>query len=206
VYWPRWTLSGSFSRAGEPQLLLGMDGCESHAENYGGLLLLRRRGDSFELAHYYSGLNPSDCRAFRRDDGRDLLVCRDYDVHQGFAREGLSQWQLPDGELDVSAGEVLLDLEDNSQSACWSELNDKISSRQIRKREYLQGASRMELVVEVELREGQVSAEYLKRCEEAESASVAGAKPDPSRSPLKLLRSRKEQHRFRFDGSRFVRR
>jgi hypothetical protein len=204
VYWPRWTLSGSFTRAGAEQVLLGMDGCESHAQSYGGLVLLARQGDFFVLARYYSGLNPSDCRAFRRDDGRDLLVCHDQDVHQGFAREGLTQWQLPDGELDREAGQVLLELEDNSQSACWSELNDAISSRQIRKRDYLQIASGVELVVDVERREGRVTKEYLERCEEAENASVSGGKPDPARAPLKLLPLRREQHRFRFDGQRFV--
>jgi hypothetical protein len=204
VYWPKWTLSGSFSRASTEQRLLAMDGCEPHAANYGGLVLLTRQGEAFVLERYYSGLNPNECRAFRRSDGRDTLVCRHQDAHQGFAREMLAQWTLPDGELDLEAGQVLLDLEDNSLSACWSELHDKIASRQIRRLEYVQVAGATELVVEVERREGEVTPEYLQRCEEAERAFAAGILPDPARAPARLLRSRTEPHRYRFDGSRFV--
>lgn len=204
VFWPSWSLAGSFSRAGAEQRVLAMAGCESHAAGYGGLVLLGRRGDRFVMERYYGGVFPRECRAFRRDDGRDLLVCRHEDGHMGHAIESIFQWELPDHDIDFDQVEPLLDLDDASPAGCFGELQASVTSQRIRKLEYVQAAGKTELVIDVDVRQGKVTAEYLKRCEEADSAAAASDQPDDARAPVNLLRSRMQRHRFRFDGMRFV--
>lgn len=203
VFVPSTAVSGSFSRAGADERALTMRGCESHAENYGGLLLLERRPEGVVLKRYVSGLNAEDCWAVRRDDGRDVLLCLRGDVHQGTADERLFLWDLSQSDEQLLASEELFSVVDNAWSGCWSPVGTEVSSLQLLPLALSTKAGRLELALELDARRGRVTPAYLARCnalEQAEDAAAARALP----SPRTLLRPSRERLHFRFDGSRFV--
>ncbi len=62
---------GSFTAPGKTQLAAAFMGCEPHAGNYGGTLLLDKVKGKLSRLSYRSGIN-AQCIAFTRADGRDL--------------------------------------------------------------------------------------------------------------------------------------
>jgi hypothetical protein len=85
---------GSFSRPGADQAALVFEGCEPHSANWGGSLLVERSGPSWKAVQYASGYHPRACKVYRRNDGRDILVCRHSDVHQSTATDTISTFDF----------------------------------------------------------------------------------------------------------------
>ena len=76
---------GSFTRAGADEAAASFQGCESHAQNYGGTALYGHVLDaraSWKPLQYLSGFHPDACVGVRGTDGRDRLVCDRSDAHQ----------------------------------------------------------------------------------------------------------------------------
>jgi hypothetical protein len=64
--------AGSFTRPGAAEAAAVFAGCEPHAANWGGTLLVERRGAIWVQVSYRSGFHPADCRTFLRPDARHL--------------------------------------------------------------------------------------------------------------------------------------
>lgn len=205
LYFPSESVAGAFTRAGAEQRAMPMEGCEPHTANYGGMVVLERRNGVFELERYVSALNGAGCRAVRRDDGRDLLLCARRDVHQGYAATWLFQWDLSGSDEQLLQSEELLAVEDNEMAGCWSELGSAVSSAHMAPLAVERSGGRTELIVEVETRAGKVSREYLARCTALEQAGE-GENAQQVPRPRLLFPARKTRVRFRFDGTSFVRR
>lgn len=58
-------MEGSFTGAGVSEVAVSIEGCESHADNRGGLLLIRAEPGGRRVADYYSGVHPDSCKAHR---------------------------------------------------------------------------------------------------------------------------------------------
>jgi hypothetical protein len=199
VFAPSASVAGAFTGPGKDELALTMPGCESHAENWGGLLLLERGPQGFALVRYVSSLNAQACWALRRADGRDLLLCQRGDAHQGTADERLFLWDLSGSDEQLQASEEVFSVIDNEWSGCWSELGTEISSILLEPPELHSNAGQLELSLRLDARRGRVTAPYLARCRaiENEDDPVAAQKLPRPRS---LLGYRKERVLLRFDG------
>jgi len=86
-------LSGHFTGAGVSELLLDTDGCESHAEGFGGGLLLRRVGQDWRRLFYQSSVRLDDCLVFPGKD-RDRLVCNEHNAGQGTVLGTVSEMRV----------------------------------------------------------------------------------------------------------------
>lgn len=120
--------SGSFSKAGATEMAAVFSGCESHAENWGGTLLVERRGSVWVATDYRSGFHPLDCHPFRPPDGHDLLVCRWETDHQSYVNWQLASYDFAvKNDTDPEAGYVtLLSFGDNSYSECWGDKQPRL--------------------------------------------------------------------------------
>ena len=203
VYAPNAIVAGAFTRAGADQRAVAMQGCESHAENYGGLLLLERGAQGFQVVRYVSALAANSCWAVRRKDGRDLLVCQRDDAHQGTAGQALFQWDLSGSDEQLLNTNELVYVSDNEMSGCWSELGAELISTRMLPPRFDLRPGRQRLTLDLDVRQGRVSKPYLARCEALLQASDA-APPDPRRSPRNLLPARMQRLLFGFDGSQLV--
>jgi hypothetical protein len=82
-------LFGKFFNARQTQALLDFRGCEAHATNFGGTVILRWEGlTNWSFVRYEAGNRTSDCLKYRASDGHDLLVCRGYYANMGFEIQG----------------------------------------------------------------------------------------------------------------------
>jgi hypothetical protein len=76
---------GHYTSATADEMLADYDaGCESHATNFGGSVLLRRSAGSWRRLSFTPGLRSDRCLRFARSDGRDALVCFGHWQGQGF--------------------------------------------------------------------------------------------------------------------------
>jgi hypothetical protein len=74
---------GHFSTTDTEQLLLALNGCESHASGYGGAILLTRDRTAWKKSAYFKGDNATNCLSFQAGDGLNRLVCSAGDSHAG---------------------------------------------------------------------------------------------------------------------------
>lgn len=203
VYAPNATVAGSFTRAGADQRAVAMQGCESHAENYGGMLLLERGAQGFQVVRYVSALAANSCWAVRRKDGRDLLLCERDDGHQGTASQALYQWDLSGSDEQLLNTNELVYVSDNEMSGCWSEPGAEIASTRMLPPRFDFRPGRPLLTLDLDVRQGRVSKPYLARCQELLQTRDA-APPDARRSPRNLLAARTQRLVFGFDGAYLV--
>lgn len=166
---------GSFTRAGADEMAAVFSGCEAADENRGGTLLAERGVDGLWASRSYkSGLHPDSCLAFRRPDGRDLLVCRWEYTHQG---RGSSNILVQDfAATTAKAGEDswanLLTLEDVAASSCMdldstptSAVNRWVTTGRIDALTLLRsGGGSSGLVVHAHASRGRPTAAYLTLC------------------------------------------
>lgn len=68
-------VAGSFTAPLAVEALADYEGCEPHAGNFGGSVLLRRRAGGWERIAFLPGERTQTCLRFRRPDGRDALAC-----------------------------------------------------------------------------------------------------------------------------------
>lgn len=161
---------GAFSAPGQRELSLTFDGCESHAENWGGTALYRPSAEGPWLLSYRSGARPDRCQPLRMRDGHDVLVCEWQEGHQShehfhvivfdFTRSPESDWTF------------LVELSDSTVPGCWSEPGEAVVGARVTgfTLRDLNRDGILDVRVEGTLRQGSVSAEYLKRCGEHELA------------------------------------
>ena len=77
-------LHGHFLDKETDDILLGTEGCEDHADQGGGSILIPDRKSPHPKPIYYGGLISTHCHKIRATDGRDLLVCETTDGHQSY--------------------------------------------------------------------------------------------------------------------------
>lgn len=86
---------GKFLDTHTPNAVLDFDGCEPHANNFGGSVILRWKGlTRWEFVRYEPGSRTSDCQKITAGDGHDLLLCRVGWMGQGYTVDGLSLLDL----------------------------------------------------------------------------------------------------------------
>jgi len=71
----RGVLHGHFTSPQADEVVADFWGCGSHATNYGGSILLRKKGGIWRRIAYFPGERAARCLVFPRRDGRDALVC-----------------------------------------------------------------------------------------------------------------------------------
>jgi len=77
-------LAGSFTAPEMDEALMRVNGCESHANSFGGDFLFRRDGGKWSLVRYASGGTADNtCLKSVWGDGRDAVICQNEDMHQG---------------------------------------------------------------------------------------------------------------------------
>jgi len=112
---------GSFTRTGAREAAVVMAGCEPHAGNYGGTLLVEWAGGVWLNKSYRSGFHPSECKLFGLAEARDILVCRWETDHQSHGHEMLDTYDFTLGseEAPDTGWERVLSLDDSSYVACF---------------------------------------------------------------------------------------
>jgi hypothetical protein len=81
-------IHGSFTFPGVEEAVASFEGCEGHATEFGGSVLLSKVHGSWVMVDYTPGLITSACQTYRLKTGRDLLLCEGEDHHMA----GASQW------------------------------------------------------------------------------------------------------------------
>lgn len=66
---------GSFTASGRNEALTIWYGCEPHAFDWGGAVLLRHDGQSWKFVRYDQGFRPEGCKVRPKGSGQDELVC-----------------------------------------------------------------------------------------------------------------------------------
>lgn len=86
---------GKFLDTRAPYAVLDFDGCEPHANNFGGSVILRWKGlTRWEFVRYEPGSRTSNCQKLTARDRHDLLLCRVGWMGQGYTVDGLSLLDL----------------------------------------------------------------------------------------------------------------
>jgi len=68
-------IRGRFTRPAAAEALADYEGCEPHAGNFGGSVLLRRQGAGWERVAFLPGLRSATCLRLPRADGAEALAC-----------------------------------------------------------------------------------------------------------------------------------
>jgi hypothetical protein len=84
----RTVIYGSFTTPGVEEAVASFEGCEPHATEFGGSILLRKLHGSWAMVDYTPALITSACQTYHLKTGRDLLLCEGEDHHMA----GASQW------------------------------------------------------------------------------------------------------------------
>lgn len=74
---------GHFLSTQSDDAVLWMTGCEPHAENWGGTILLTRASQTWEMLWYKAGIDTAQCHKVRLQTGREILVCLGVSGAQG---------------------------------------------------------------------------------------------------------------------------
>jgi hypothetical protein len=78
---------GHFISADSQSAVVSTEGCESHDDLWGGSYLLTQRDNNWQVAWYKSGVITERCHKVIGRDGRDRLLCVNWDGGQGFQTE-----------------------------------------------------------------------------------------------------------------------
>jgi len=116
-----WTIvsvmTGHFTSASDENLLLGMNGCEPHANNFGGSVLLTLEDGKWERTWYEAGALTNSCRKIGLATKREILFCESGYMGSGILAKSLYTLDLA-LPSDKRYGKVIL-VED-SMNACIS--------------------------------------------------------------------------------------
>lgn len=85
----RTALFGSFTAPGIEEAVADFSGCEPHATDYGGSILLWKLHGSWTMVGYTPALITSACRMYHLKTGRDLLLCEGEDHHMAGSWQGI---------------------------------------------------------------------------------------------------------------------
>jgi hypothetical protein len=192
------TYAGAFTRPGADEIAAVFEGCESHAENWGGTLVVARTGGTFRVVDYVSGVHPNSCVVYRMPDAHDALVCLYSDAHQTIATQSLYLYDFATHRWDV-----LVSVSDDSRAIC-VELPSEVVRQNALTRLRMTDVDRdgrLDIAVDVHHRRTPISSELARavaeRCkgwdgtsDPPDTSAVVG---EPSRDVIELL----------FDGKTF---
>ena len=115
---PQAVTYGKFLNGRDIYALLDLSGCESHASNFGGSVLLRWRGlTRWDFVKYLPGLRSGDCQKYPAAGGRETLLCEGGYAGMGIVDTSLFQLDLARalaGTDTTSGDDAPLFLEDNT--------------------------------------------------------------------------------------------
>lgn len=97
---------GHFLSPTSEDAVLWMSGCESHASNFGGTILLTRRSRKWSMLWYKSAVQTAQCHKVLRRDRREILVCIAEDGAQGNETTDLYVEDLLTPKPTLRAGEA----------------------------------------------------------------------------------------------------
>lgn len=201
---------GAFTAPGKDEIAVVFQGCEPHAANYGGTQLVEKSGGSYKAGAYYSGLHPESCKPYRRPDGRDLLVCRWADAHQGVGFSEVFSFDFtvakPD-DIEKGFGAEVKVVDNAFQLCMGVNPDDGVSQGSVNdyRFEDRNHDGKLDLVVELEHRHTAYSKALDKKIEKACKAEIARNPGDPaSLDASKLLgKPVKESVELLWDGKGF---
>ena len=158
----RSVLKGSFTRPGASEVLAEFSGCEPHASNFGGTLLLEKSGQKWRRVRYAGGL-VGLVRTYAQADGHDIVLDQGGYTGQGTSTGWISVYDFS-SKPDPSE-HTLLRLEDTSGNACQL---DRVALAYIEKLEFpdLDGDGKPDLRVTVRWGQAKVPVRFRGKCEE----------------------------------------
>jgi hypothetical protein len=162
---------GSYSRAEADEAAASFQGCESHAENWGGTVLYARAPggkSAWKQLQYVSGFHPDSCFAVRGDDGRDRLVCERTDAHQGFGERYLFTHDFEEKEFTADDLLLLLESNDNCNEASMSNVGDRLVRASLRGEVMAIVDGRVALVAHVDFGVATLDKPFARACANAE--------------------------------------
>jgi hypothetical protein len=113
---------GRFLGVGETNAIMDMQGCEPHANNFGGTMILRWRGlTNWEFLRYEPGVRSGDCLKYATKAGHDLRVCQTFWGGMGYTIEGFG---LYDYTRKSVPSDDLVTITSNSDQCTEPNLND----------------------------------------------------------------------------------
>jgi hypothetical protein len=113
---------GRFLSAGETNAIMDMQGCEPHANNFGGTMILRWRGlTNWEFVRYEPGVRSGDCLKYGTKAGHDVRVCQSFWGGMGFTIEGFAVY---DDTRKSVPSDGLVTITSNSDQCTDPKLND----------------------------------------------------------------------------------
>jgi hypothetical protein len=157
----RKVLTGSFTAAGENETLAEFFGCEPHAANFGGILLLERSGSELRRVRFFPGVI-GILRTWRMNNGRDIVLSQGGYTGQGVSTGWVSTYEFPAKGDPVQ--HTLVQVEDNSGVYCQT---DRIEIGYIPKLEFpdLNGDGIPDLRVTVRWGSAKVPEKFREHCE-----------------------------------------
>jgi hypothetical protein len=113
---------GRFLGVGETNAFMDMQGCEPHANNFGGTMILRWRGlTNWEFLRYEPGVRSGDCLKYATKAGHDVRVCQSFWGGMGFTIEGFG---LYDYTRKAAPSDDLVTITSNGEQCLDPKLND----------------------------------------------------------------------------------
>lgn len=188
---------GSFTRPAVEEAALSMDGCESHAENYGGTVLAEQASGVWRMVRYDSGAHPDRMLAYRMRDGRDLVVSEWADAHQTWA----DLISVSDLANPSAASTSLFEVHDDTTMACIDKRTAVWGTIDAWELEDVDRDGVLELVIQARAGGARYSGAFAQRC----AALIASMDQErPGVSFADVVSATKLELVFRFDGKRFV--
>jgi hypothetical protein len=146
---------GTFTSAYAQQAVADFAGCEDHASsaNFQGSVLLTKGTAGWQMTGY-ERIDTSNCQLYGLPEGRDVLVCDEFEGHVDQSWEGISvlDFSKPDGELV----HPLLYTTDTSEACGPTAVLGKIDHFEIRD---LDGDGQADVRVEVRVAEEKATAQ-----------------------------------------------
>jgi hypothetical protein len=155
-------LKGAFTRPGANQVLAEFYGCEPHAYNFGGTLLLEASGSKLRRVHYYQGII-GIVRGYPLRSGREIVLSQ-----AGYSGQGTSTGWVSTYDFSTHPDpteNALIRVEDTTGNACQM---DRVKVGYISKLEFpdLNGDGIPDLRVTVRSGQANVPARNRGKCEE----------------------------------------
>ncbi|MHC5770761.1 MAG: hypothetical protein ACYTXI_35325 [Nostoc sp.] len=85
---------GSFTKSGSTEAFVDLEGCQAHAQNWGGSVLLSRASRSWSVVRYEAGLRSDSCLKIPNRTGRHSLVCEGSHLGQGYLSSQLDALEI----------------------------------------------------------------------------------------------------------------
>ena len=89
---------GSYTRPNTREAYVDFSGCEPHASNFGGSVLLRQQTNGWQTVRYDSGFRSHTCDLLTTASGRDKLVCQGKYMGQGYEIQSMNVFDIGSNE------------------------------------------------------------------------------------------------------------